>query len=110
LRRRIAKIKQMCTDVVEGYGKFYQQRYGKPLPQDVINQIQLLYHHRIERQCAELQLTIKAKEEWNPDNPFIDELGLSDLGEESEEHDSDDITFYNDSIDDVDEEEGVTKH
>jgi hypothetical protein len=42
LRRRIAKIKQMCTDVDEGYGKFYEQRYGKPLPQDVINQIQLL--------------------------------------------------------------------
>jgi hypothetical protein len=32
LHRRIAKIKQMCTDIVEGYGKFYQQRYGKPLP------------------------------------------------------------------------------
>ena len=110
LRRRIAKIKQMCTNVVEGYGKFYEQRYGKPLPQDVINQIQLLYHHRIERRCAKLQLTVEAEEEWNPDNAFIDELCLSDLGEESEEHDIDDITFYNDSIDDVDEEEGVTKH
>jgi hypothetical protein len=39
LRHHIAKIKQMCTDVVEGYGKFYEQRYGKPLPQDVMNQI-----------------------------------------------------------------------
>ncbi len=110
LRCRIAKIKQMCTDVVEGYGKFYEQRYGKPLPQDVINQIQLLYHHCIECRCAELQLTIEAEEEWNPDNAFIDELGLSDLGEESEEHDSDDITFYNNSIDDVNKEEGVAKH
>jgi hypothetical protein len=55
-------------------------------------------------------LTIEAEEEWNPDNAFIDELGLSDLGEESEEHNSDDITFYNDSIDNVNEEEGVTKH
>jgi hypothetical protein len=110
LRRRIAKIKQMCTNVVEGYGKFYEQRYGKPLPQDVINQIQLLYRHRIERRCAKLQLTIEAEEEWNPDNAFIDELGLLDLGEELEEHDSDDITFYNNSIDNVDEEAGVTKH
>jgi hypothetical protein len=100
----------MCTDVVEGYGKFYEQRYGKPLPQDVISQIQLLYHHRIERRCAELQLTIEAEEEWNPDNTFIDELGLSDSGEELEEHDSDDIMFYNVSTDNVDKEEGVTKH
>jgi hypothetical protein len=107
---RIAKIKQMCTDIVEGYGKFYEQRYGKPLPQDVINQIQLLYHHRIECRCAELQLTVEAEEEWNPDNAFIDKLGLSDLGDKSEEHDSDDITFYNDSVDDVNKEEGVTKH
>jgi hypothetical protein len=110
LRHHIAKIKQMCTDDVEGYGKFYEQRYGKPLPQDVIRQIQLLYHHRIECRCAKLQLTVEAEEEWNPDNAFIDELCLSDSGEELEEHDSDDITFYNNSIDDVDEEEGVTKH
>ncbi len=80
------------------------------MPQDVINQIQLLYRHRIERRCAKLQLTIEAEEEWNPDNAFIDELGLLDLGEELEEHDSDDITFYNNSIDNVDEEAGVTKH
>jgi hypothetical protein len=37
LHRHNAKIKQMCTNVVEGYGKFYEQRYGKPLPQDVMN-------------------------------------------------------------------------
>ncbi len=100
----------MCTNMVEGYGKFYEQRYSKPLPQDVINQIQLLYHHCIKCRCAKLQLTVEAEEEWNPDNAFIDELGLPDSGEELEEHDSDDITFYNDSINDVDKEEGVTKH
>ncbi len=110
LHRCIAKIKQMCTDVVEGYGKFYEQRYGKLLPQDVINQIQLLYRHCIERRFAELQLTIEAEEEWNPDNALIDKLSLSNLGEELEEHDSDDITFYNNSIDNVNKEEGVTKH
>jgi hypothetical protein len=110
LRRHIAKIKQICTNIVEGYGKFYEQRYGKPLPQDVMNQIQPLYHHRIKCQCAELQLTVEAEEEWNPGNALIDELCLSDSGEESEEHNSDDITFYNDSIDDVGKEEGGTKH
>jgi hypothetical protein len=63
LRCRIAKIKQMLSNVVEGYGKFDEQRYDKPLPQDVINQIQLLYHHRIECRCAKLQLTLEAEEE-----------------------------------------------
>jgi hypothetical protein len=55
-------------------------------------------------------LIAEAEEEWNPDNAFIDELSLLDSGEESEEHNSDDITFYDDSIDGVNEEEGVTKH
>jgi hypothetical protein len=48
------------------------------LPQDVINKIQLLYRHHIERGCAELQLTVEAEEEWNLDNALIDELSLSD--------------------------------
>jgi hypothetical protein len=78
----------MSTDVVEGYGKLYKQRYGKPLPQDVINKIQLLYRHRIKRWCAGLQLTIEEEEEWDPDNALIDELDLSELGEELEEHDT----------------------
>jgi hypothetical protein len=65
LRPHIAKIKHMSTNIVEGYGKFYKQRYGKPLPQDVINKIQLLYRHRIERRCAKLQLTVEEEEEWD---------------------------------------------
>jgi hypothetical protein len=100
----------MSTNVIEGYGKFYEQRYGKPLPQDVINKIQLLYHHRIKHQCAKLQLTIEEEEEWDPDNALIDKLNLSDSGEESEEHDSDDVNFYHDSSDNDDKEEGGTKH
>ncbi len=99
----------MSTNVVEGYGKFYEQRYGKPLPQDVINKIQLLCRHCIERRCAELQLAIEEEEEWDPNNALIDELDLSDSGKESEEHDSDDVNFYHDSSDDDDKDEGVTK-
>jgi hypothetical protein len=41
---------------------------------------------------------------------LIDELNLSDLGEELEEHDSDDVNFYDDSSKDDNKEEGVTKH
>ncbi len=110
LHHRIVKIKQMSTGIVEGYGKFYEQRYSKPLPQDVINKIQLLYRHRIERRCAELQLTVEEEEEWDPDNALIDRLDLLDLGEESEEHDSDDVNFYHDSSNNDDKEGGVTKH
>jgi hypothetical protein len=80
LHCRIAKIKQISTNVVEGYGKFYEQRYGKPLPQDVINKIKLLYRHCIKRWCAELQLTVEEEKEWDPDNALIDELNLLDFG------------------------------
>jgi hypothetical protein len=38
-------------------------------------------------------LTVEEEEEWDPDNALIDELDLSDSGEESEEHDSDDVNF-----------------
>ncbi len=100
----------MSTNVVEGYGKFYKQRYGKPLPQDVINKIQLLYRHCINHQCAKLQLTIGEEEEWDPDNALFDKLNLLDSGEELEEHNSDDVYFYHDSSDDDSKEEGVTKH
>jgi hypothetical protein len=110
LCRCIAKIKHMSTNVVEGYGKFYKQRYGKPLPQDVINKIQLLYRHCINHQCAKLQLTIGEEEEWDPDNALFDKLNLLDSGEELEEHNSDDVYFYHDSSDDDSKEEGVTKH
>ncbi len=75
----------MSTDVVERYGKFYERRYSKPFPQDVISKTQLLYRHRIERRCAKLQLTFEEEEEWDPDNAMIDKLDLSDSGEESEE-------------------------
>ncbi len=100
----------MSTNVVEGYGIFYKQRYGKPLPQDVINKIQLLYHHCIKRRCAKLQLTVEEEEEWDPDNTLIDKLDLLYLGEELEEHDSDDVNCYHDSSDNDNKEEGVTKH
>ncbi len=45
--------------------------------------------------------------EWDPDNALIDELDLSDSGEESEEHNSDDVNFYHDSSKDHNKEEGV---
>jgi hypothetical protein len=55
-------------------------------------------------------LTVEEEEEWDPDNALIDKLDLSDLGEELEEHYSDDVNFYHDSSDNDNKEEGVTKH
>jgi hypothetical protein len=51
LRRRIQKIYDMSTDVVEGYGTFYNNKHGKPLPQETVDKIMHLYHNRIERRC-----------------------------------------------------------
>lgn len=103
LRRRIQKIYQMSTDVVEGYSTFYYNKHDKPLPQETVDKIMLLYHNRIERRCNEVGLTIEEEEQWDPHGADIDVYALSDSGEESEEHDSDDVNFYSDEDDDDDD-------
>jgi hypothetical protein len=65
LRRRIQKIYEMSTDVVEGYGTFYYYKYGKPLPQETVDKIMHLYHNRIERRCKEVGLTVEEEEQWD---------------------------------------------
>jgi len=41
LRRLIEKIWQLSVDVVEGYGKYYEKKYRRPLPVDMIVQIHM---------------------------------------------------------------------
>ena len=65
LRRRIQKIYEMSTDVVEGYGTFYYNQHGKPLPQETVDKIMHLYHNRIERRCKEVGLTVEEEEQWD---------------------------------------------
>ena len=96
LRRRIQKIYQMATDVIDGYGDEYYKKKDKPLPQETVDKIMLLYHNRIERRCIEVGLTVEEEEQWDPEEATIDIYDLSDSGEESEEHDSDDVCFYSD--------------
>ena len=96
LRRRIQKIYQMATDVIDGYGDEYYNKHDKPLPQEAVDKIMLLYHNRIERRCVEVGLTVEEEEQWDPEEATIDIYDLSDSGEESEEHDSDDVCFYSD--------------
>ena len=112
LRRRIQKIYEMSTDVVEGYGTFYYDQHGKPLPQETVDKIMHLFHNRIERRCKEVGLTVEEEEQWDPEDSNVRPDDVSDSGEESEEHDSDDVNFYSnsedESEDDNDEEENTT--
>jgi hypothetical protein len=102
----------MSTDVVEGYGTFYYDKYGKPLPQETVDKIMHLYHNRIERRCKEVGLTIEEEEQWNSEDSNVRSDDVLDSGEESEEHDSDDVNFCSnakdESEDDDDEEENTT--
>ena len=105
LRRRVEKIWQLSADVVEGYGKYYQNKYWRPLPVEVIVKIETLFLHRVERRCAELGLSTYEEKQWTPDPELLEEIYLTDSGEESEEHDSDDVVF--DSRSDSDDEDEV---
>jgi len=107
LRRHIKKIYNMSTHVIEGYGTYYYNKHGKPLPQETVDKIMCLYQNRIERRCVEVGLTVDEEKEWDSDHANVDVDALSESGEESEEHDSDDVRFYsdgddNDNVDDID--------
>ena len=56
LRRRIQKIYEMST---------YDDKHGKPLPQETVDKIMHLYHNRIERRCKEVGLTVEEEEQWD---------------------------------------------
>jgi len=103
LRRRIQKIYDMLEDVIEGCGTFYNNKHGNPLPKETVDKITCLYHNWIERRCIEVGLTVDEEREWDSDYADVDVDALSEAGEESEEHDSDDVYFYSeDNDDDVD--------
>jgi hypothetical protein len=104
LCRRIKKINDMLTSVVERYGTFYYNKHGNPLPQETADKIMHLYHNQIERCCIEVGLTVDEEKKWDSDDAKVDVDALSESGEESEEHDLDDVCFYSDDNkdDDVD--------
>jgi len=103
LRRRIQKIYDMLTPVIEGYGTFYYNKHVNPLPQETVDKIMCLYHNQMERRCIEVGLTVYEEREWDSDDANVDVDALSESGVESEEHDSDDSCFYSeDDDDDVD--------
>jgi hypothetical protein len=104
LCRRIKKINNMLTSVVDGYGTFYLNKHSVMLLQETADKIMHLHHNRIERRCIEVGLTVEEEKEWDSDDAKVDVDALSESGEESEEHDSNDVCFYldDDNDDDVD--------
>jgi hypothetical protein len=82
LRHRIQKIYEMSTDVVEGYGTFYYDKHGKPLPQETVNKIMHLFHNRIERRCKEVGLTVEEEEQSDPEDSNVRPDDVSDSGEQ----------------------------
>ena len=70
----------LSADVVEGYGKYYEKKYRRPLPVDVIVKIETLFLHRVERWCAELGLSVNEEKQWTPDPNLLDKIDLSDSG------------------------------
>ncbi len=100
----IKKINDMSTSVVDGYGTYYYNKHGNPLPHETADKIMNLYHNRIERCCIEVGLTVEEEREWDSEDAKVDDDALSESGEESEEHDLDDVCFYSndDNDDDVD--------
>jgi hypothetical protein len=79
--------------LLKGYGEYYKKKYKKPLPVDVIVKMKELFLHRAERHCAELLLTVADEAAWTPDANLLDKVDLSDSGEESKDHSSDDVIF-----------------
>ena len=104
LRRHIEKICKLCSDVLEGYSSHCQERYGHPVRQRNLDKIRLLYEQRIERRCAEYNLTVIEEKQWEPPSN-VKICDDDDSGDESEEHDSDDVYIYTSSEDDDDDDD-----
>ncbi len=64
-----------------------------------------LYHNRIERRCIEVGPPVEEEKECDSDDAKGDVDALSESGEESEEHDLDDVCFY---LDDDNDDDAIT--
>jgi hypothetical protein len=90
----VIKIKKLCSKVIKGYSKHYKEINSCPLPEQCLDEINLLFDQRKERRCAEYNLTKEEEEQWEPSNKFVinDEKSNTDI--KSEEHDLDNINIY----------------
>jgi len=103
LRRHIEKIRKLCSAVLEGYTQHCEEIYGHPATQHSLNKIQLLYEERIQRRCAEYNLSMAEEMWWEPSQKIAHDNKDDSSGEESEEHDSDVVNIYTTSDDSDDD-------
>ena len=107
LHRHIERIRKLCSDVLEGYTSHCQKMYGHPAKQRSLDKIRLLYEQRIERRCADFNLTIMEEKQWDSSNFKTDpDDDVYSSGEESEEHDSDVVNIYTSSSEEDDSSGG----
>ena len=103
LRCHIEKIRKLCLAVLEGYTQHCEERYGHPATQHSLNKIQLKYEERIQRRCAEYNLSMAEEMWWEPSQKIAHDKLDDSSGEESEEHDSDEVNIYTTSDDEEDD-------
>ena len=103
LRHRIKKIRKLCSQVLEGYTQHCQEWYSHPATQHSLNKIQLKYEERIQRRCAEYNLSMAEEMWWEPSQKIAHDKLDDSSGEESEEHDSDEVNIYTTSDDEEDD-------
>jgi hypothetical protein len=94
LRRCVINIKKLCSEVFKGYNKQYEEINSRSLPEQCLNEIKLLFDQRIERRCAEYNLTKEEEEQREPSNKIVDNNEISNTDNKSEEHDLDEINIY----------------
>jgi hypothetical protein len=86
-------IENLCLEVSKGYSKHYKEIDSCPPPEHCLNKIELLFNQRLERRCAEYNLTKEEKEQWELSDINSDDNELSNTNNESKEHDSDEFNM-----------------
>ncbi len=94
LRCLDVKIKKLCSKMIKGYSKHYEEINSCPLPQQCLNEIKLLFDQCIERRCAEYNLTKEEEERWEPSYKIVDDDEQSNTDDKSEEYDLDKINIF----------------
>jgi hypothetical protein len=72
LRCCVLKIKNLCSKVIKGYRKHYEEINSHPLLKQCLDKIKLLFNQHIECRCAEYNLTKEEEEQWEPSNINVD--------------------------------------
>jgi hypothetical protein len=103
----VMKIKNLYPKVTKGYSKHYTEINSCPPLEHCLNKVKLLFDQRIERRCAEYNMTKEEDEQWEPSNINSDKDKLSNTNDKSKEHDSDEFNIFTTSKgEDEDKDDG----